>query len=355
MKLYSVLEENGPIVEREVDRPLVTGDAVLLDVTHVGVCHSDTHIREGGYHLNGERMLKLADRGILFPITMGHEIVGRVVEIGDSVVGCKIGDIRLIYPWIGCGQCAHCLAGNDTFCATPRALGVGRPGGYAESVYVPDEKYLLDFGEIDPAWAATLACSGVTAYRATSTVLEGTGPDSPIVVIGAGGVGLTAIAMLRARGHNNICAVDMNVTNLEAATALGASVTVHATEPDPSAQIQAAIGGPAAGVIDFVGSTTTATYSVNILGKGGRLALVGLFGGELIAPTVLMTIKMLTVYGSYLGELRDLHAVLALATSGKLPKIPIEAGVLTAANVEASLDRLTHAGVRGRIVLSPAT
>ena len=353
MKLYSVLEENGPIVEREVDRPAVLGKAVLLDVTHVGVCHSDTHIREGGYHLGGDRMLKLADRGITFPITMGHEIVGRVVEIGDAVVGCRVGDLRLVYPWIGCGECAHCQAGNDTFCATPRALGVGQPGGYAESVYVPDEKYLVDFGGIDAAWAATLACSGVTAYRATSTVLEGVSPESPIVVIGAGGVGLTAIAVLRARGHHNICAVDVNPANLEAATTTGASVTVHATEHDPSAQIQAAIGGPAVGVIDFVGSTITATYAVNILGKGGRLALVGLFGGELIAPTVLTTIKMLTIYGSYLGELRDLHAVLALAANGKLPRIPIETGRLTAADVEHSLDRLTHAGVRGRIVLSP--
>lgn len=351
-KVYAVLEADGPITTLEVDVPAPTGRAVVLEVTHVGVCHSDTHIREGGYHLGNGGFLKLADRGINFPITMGHEIVGRVVAIGDEVVGSAVGDIRLVYPWIGCGECIHCVAGHDPLCARAAAIGVARPGGYAELVSVPDEKYLLDFDGVDPAWAATLACSGVTAYSATTKALEAREPTDPIVVIGAGGVGLMAIATLRARGHRSIIAVDVNSSNLEAALEVGATATVLTTAENPKDEILAACGGFASDVIDFVGSSTTANYAIDVLGKGGRLILVGLFGGELRLATVVVTIKMLSVLGSYLGDLQDLRELLALARGGILPSIPIERGVLDRESIADSLDRLLSGGVRGRIVLS---
>ncbi|GAA4376135.1 alcohol dehydrogenase [Agromyces bauzanensis] len=350
---YAVLEENGPITTIEVDVPPPTGRAVVLEVTHAGVCHSDTHIREGGYNLGNGSLLRLADRGINFPITMGHEIVGRVVAVGEEVVGCAIGDLRLVYPWIGCGECIHCLAGHDPLCARPAAIGVARPGGYAELVSVPDEKYLLDFDGVEPALAATLACSGVTAYSATTKALDAREPTDPIVVIGAGGVGLMAIATLSARGHRSIVAVDVNPANLEAARGLGATTTVLATGENPAEAILAAIGGPASGVIDFVGSSTTANSALDVLGKGGRLILVGLFGGELKVPTVVATIKMLSVLGSYLGDLQDLREMLALARGGQLPSIPIQPGTLDRESVAASLSKLISGEVRGRIVLSP--
>lgn len=352
-KAYAVLEANGPITTLEVDVPAPTGRAVVLEVTHVGVCHSDTHIREGGYHLGDGTLLRLADRGIDFPITMGHEIVGRVVAVGDEVVDSAVGDVRLIYPWIGCGECIHCVAGHDPLCARSAAIGVARPGGYAELVSVPDEKYLLDFDGVDPAWAATLACSGVTAYSATTKALEAREPTDPIVVIGAGGVGLMAIATLSARGHRSIIAVDVNPSNLEAAVDVGATATVLTTGESPHDDILAACGGPASGVIDFVGSSTTANYAVDVLGKGGRLILVGLFGGELRLPTVVATIKILSVLGSYLGDLQDLRELLTMARAGTLPSIPIETGVLDRESISDSLGRLISGGVRGRIVLSP--
>ncbi|MDO8381492.1 MAG: alcohol dehydrogenase catalytic domain-containing protein [Microbacterium sp.] len=354
-KAYAVLEANGPITTIEVDVPPPTGRAVVLEVTHVGVCHTDTHLREGGYNLGNGNLLRLADRGINFPMTMGHEVVGRVVAVGEEVVGCAIGDLRLVYPWIGCGECIHCLAGHDPLCARQASIGVARPGGYAELVSVPDEKYVVDFDGVEPALAATLACSGVTAYSATSKALDAREPTDPIVVVGAGGVGLMAIATLNARGHRNIVAVDVNPANLETARELGATTSVLATGEDSAEAILAAIGGPASGVIDFVGSSSTANSGLDVLGKGGRLILVGLFGGELKAPTVVMTIKMLSVMGSFLGDLQDMREMLALARGGQLPSIPIQRGVLDRESVEGSLSQLVTGGVRGRIVLSPST
>ncbi|CAN5255138.1 alcohol dehydrogenase [soil metagenome] len=350
---YAVFAENGPITAVEIEVPSPSAHGVVLRVTNVGVCHSDTHIREGGYNLGNGTLLRLADRGINFPIVMGHETVGEVVAIGDAVTSCAIGDTRLVYPWIGCGECSHCLAGHDPLCADQRAIGVSRPGGYAELVSVPHEKFVLDFGDIDPGWAATLACSGLTAYSATSKVLQHVSPSQPIVVIGAGGVGLTAIATLKARGHQNICAVDVKESNLEAARRVGASSTVLTSGDQAAADILNTIGEPASGVIDFVGSTPTSNTAVSVLAKGGRLVLVGLFGGELVLPTVLVTIKILSILGSYLGDLQDLKDILELAVSGRLPKIPIENGHLDPQSISDSLSRLVAGGVQGRIVLSP--
>ncbi len=352
---FSVLEADGPIVEVAAEIPHPTGRGVVVEVTEAGVCHSDVHIREGGYHLGDGRMLLLAERGIPFPITMGHEIVGRVVAVGDEVTSTKVGDLRVVYPWIGCGNCLACREGHDPLCATPAAIGVARPGGYASHVAVPDEKYVLPIDGIDPAFAAVLACSGLTSYSATSKVLDGVEADDPIVVIGAGGVGQMAIATLAARGHRAIISVDVNERNLADAVRVGASATVLDDSGDPTEGILAAAGGrPVTRVIDFVGISATAAVGFGVLGKGGRLVLVGLFGGELTIPTVRATIQVITVQGSYLGDLSDLEAMLELARSGRLPQLHIEPGHLDASVVAESLNRLVAGGVSGRIVLSPS-
>ena len=72
-------------------------------MTQCGVCHTDTHLRDGGYDLGSRGKMRLADRGVTYPLVMGHEVVGVVEEIGPDAVGVGIGDVRLIYPWVGCG------------------------------------------------------------------------------------------------------------------------------------------------------------------------------------------------------------------------------------------------------------
>ena len=103
---------------------------------------------------------------------------------------------------------------------------MARHGGYADHILVPDAKYLVDITGLDPSWAATMACSGLTAYSAVNKVLP-LPIDEPIVVIGAGGVGLTAVATLKALGHKRICVVDVSQRNLDIATELGASDVVQ--------------------------------------------------------------------------------------------------------------------------------
>ena len=157
----------------EIDVPSVPprGTEVLLRVVPSEVCHMDTHLRTGGYDLGGRGRLNLVDRGVAYPLVMGHEVVGEVVAGGEAVNGVKVGHTRLVYPWLGCGDCPACVDDRENACAVGRNLGVARPGGYADHLLVPHPRYLIDVEGLDLGWAATLACSGLTAYSAARKVL----------------------------------------------------------------------------------------------------------------------------------------------------------------------------------------
>jgi propanol-preferring alcohol dehydrogenase len=338
------------ISEIHIPTPTPQGTEVLLRVIRSGVCHTDTHLRAGYYDLGSRGKMRLTDRGVPYPLVMGHEVVGVVEATGPDAAGVEIGSTRLIYPWLGCGECTACQAGRENACPRGRNIGVARHGGYADQVLVPDPQYLVDVDGLDLSWAATLACSGLTAYSAARKVLP-LPADVPVVVIGVGGVGLTAIATLSALGHKAICAVDMSEANLAAAESLGASTTVVADTQDLSAKVIASVGGPVSGVIDFVNNSQTAAAAFDMLAKGGRMVQVGLFGGEVTIPTALLALKMLTIEGSFVGTLSELHEVVKLAKQGGIPHIPVSDAELDLPGVTNALDRLTSGGVTGRIVL----
>lgn len=146
--------------------------------------------------------------------------------------------------------------------------------------------------------------------------------DAPVVVIGGGGVGLTAVATLIGRGHRAICAVDLSDAHLAAARELGASTTVSARTNDLSGKVMAATGSPVDAVIDFVNNDQTTSAAFDMLNKGGRMVQVGLFGGEATISTALLTLKMLTIEGSYVDTLAELNEVVALAKRGTAPPHP---------------------------------
>lgn len=351
MHAFAVLSaDDRSIVDIELPTPEPSGTEVRLRVVHSGVCHSDVHLREGSWDLGSAGELDMAS-GQKYPLVMGHETVGVVEAVGPEASGVSVGDVRLVYPWIGCGACEECRAGRENLCATAPALGIVKPGGYADTILVPDARYLLDITGLDQAWAATLACSGLTSFSAARKALPAD-PGAPVLVIGAGGVGLMAIAALRALGHENVIAVDLSERNLELAAELGARATVPANDPKLPQTIFAAAGGAVSSVIDFVNSGTTAPVGFAVLRKGGRMIQVGLFGGELVVPTVLLPLKVATIQGSYVGTLDELRELVDIAKAGGLPHPPITTAELSAASVEASLDRLRAGGVPGRIVLS---
>jgi alcohol dehydrogenase/propanol-preferring alcohol dehydrogenase len=281
---------------------------------------------------------------------MGHETVGEVIALGPEAKGnIKVGDVALVYPWIGCGKCATCLAGDENMCLTPRSLGVYCDGGYADHMTVPHPRYLINVKGLDPVTAAPYACSGVTTYSALKKVENDLA--NPIVIFGAGGLGLMALSLLKAMDGKGAIVVDIDTRKREAAEKAGALGSVDGAAPDALAQIAAKAGGPVRSVIDLVGNAQTAQLGFDCLTKGGKLVIVGLFGGGAPWALPLIPIKAITIQGSYVGNLRETEEVLDLVRTKKVPPIPVTPVPLKGAN-QALLD-LQKGKLVGRAILTP--
>lgn len=353
MKAFAVLSPDSPeIVEIDLKEPSPESHEVLVDLTHSGVCHSDVHIRLGGFDLGSAGFLTINALGNSYPIVMGHEMAGIVAAVGDEVTDVAVGDAVVIYPWLGCGSCTACESGNENSCPNvTNALGISQPGGYAERVLVPHDRYVVPLEGLDPAWGAVLTCSGITAYSAASTALP-EDPEDPVVVIGAGGVGFMAIATLSALGHRNIVVVDRNDSNFERAIELGARKTGVTSDSTTPEELTNLVGAAPAVIIDFVNSGATASLAYASLRTAGTLVQVGLFGGEVTLPTALTALRQIRMIGKYVGGLDDLHQVIKLARDGKLPKIPLLEAEMSLDAVTEALDGLENGTSRGRTVLT---
>lgn len=350
MRSYAIVEFGAPLQVIERATPQPTGTEVLLKVRAAGVCHSDLHIQEGSYDLGGGKKLRFDKRGVNLPLTLGHETVGDVVAIGPEASGVEVGATRLIFPWIGCGTCSVCQGGEERLCTKPRFLGVFRNGGYSDHILVPHPRYLLDIGSLTPAEAAPYACAGLTTYGALKKV----GPillTQPVLIIGAGGLGLMSLTLLKAMGGRGAIVADIAPGKREAATKAGALVTIDPGVPDAVERVSAVAGGPVAAAIDFVGSSATARLGIDALAKGGKYIIVGLFGGDITLSLPLIPLRSITVQGFYLGTLSDMAELLSLVQHGEVARIPIGTRPLEQAN--ATLEDLRAGGLIGRMVLVP--
>jgi alcohol dehydrogenase len=356
MKSFRVAEFNAPLKEIDEPTPQPAGTQVLIKVKAAGVCHSDLHIWEGGYELgHGRKPLSLKDRGVSLPLTMGHETVGEIVGFGPEVTdsdkhGLKVGDIVLAYPWLGCGKCKTCLGGDENMCIVkPSALGVYCDGGYADHLTVRHPKYLINLKGLDPVTAAPYACSGVTTYSALKKVE--TAFDSPIVIIGAGGLGLMAVSLLKAMGGKGAIVVDIDASKREAAEKAGALATVDGSAGDALEQLVKKAGEPIRAVIDLVGNAKTTQLGFDCLTKGGKLVIVGLFGGGATFALPLIPIRAITIQGSYVGNLRETEELLDLVRARKIAPIPVTPMPLAKAN--DALVSLKEGRLVGRAILTP--
>jgi D-arabinose 1-dehydrogenase-like Zn-dependent alcohol dehydrogenase len=348
MLSYDVVEWGKPLERADRETPKPKGTEVLLKLRYCGVCHSDAHIRDGYFELGGGKRLTMSERGINLPATLGHEPYGTIIAAGPEAGDLPMGADRLVYPWTGCGVCVRCRQGSDNFCAAPCCAGLQRPGGYADHLIIPHPRYLIDAGGIDPAWAATLSCSGLSTYAAVAK-LKPIPADEWVAVIGAGGLGLSAISILRAMAHQRIVAVDIDSAKLDAAEKAGAAATVHGGEADAAEKIKQIAGGHLYGAVDLVGRADTASLALAVLRKGGRLILVGLYGGEIPLSLVATIQRALMVQGSHLGSVDELKQVVALAREGRLRPIPIQKRPLS--EVSHALDELKAGGIVGRVVV----
>jgi propanol-preferring alcohol dehydrogenase len=350
MRSFQVCRCGEPLQMVERATPAPTGTQVLLKVIAAGVCHSDIHIWDGFYELGQGKKLDLLQRGIKLPLTMGHENVGEVVAVGPKAKGVKLGARMLAHPWIGCGECAICKTGEEQLCKTPRNLGVFSDGGYSDFVMLPHPRYLFDIGDLDPARAAPLACSGITTYGAlkkAGAIIK----DEPLVIIGAGGLGLMCLALNTMMGHKPAIVVDIDPVKREAAMKAGALAVVDGGAADAAQQIIKLTNGGAWAVIDYVGASKTVQLGVDSITKGGSVIIVGLFGGDITVSTPFFPLRAMAIRGSYVGSLPEMKELLDLVRAKGLPPVPLKTRRLD--EVGGVLDELRAGKVVGRVVLTP--
>ena len=318
---YQFMEHGKPLQKVLQETPKPKGTEVLVRITRSGVCHSDLHIWDGYFDWGNGKRFYVKDRGCVPPFTLGHEPFGIVEDFGSSASRIdkklKKGQRRIVYPWIGCGKCAVCKAGQDNYCVSgSQFLGVNRAGAYSSHLLIPHPRYLVDSAGVEDGFAATLACSGLTTYSAVSKLPE-LGPKDWVAVLGCGGLGLICVSVLRAKGVKNIIACDIDPSKLDAAKKLGAKLVLDTRTPDAAQKLQALAMGNLAGAVDLVGMPATAALGLAALRKGGRYILVGLFGGELAYPMPPLAQRGIGIIGSYVGNLQELKEVVALAKNEK--------------------------------------
>ena len=349
MKSAQIIEPNKPLEINETELPKPNGNQVIVKVRSTGVCHSDLHLWEGGYD-TGDGFMKVTDRGVKFPVTPGHEVVGSVEEIGDSVQGVNIGDLVLVYPWIGCGECTTCEKGDTNLCESPKSLGVFQDGGYAEYVLVPDAKFLAKIDNLDPDAAASLACSGLTAFTAVKKAL--TNSPENILIVGAGGLGLMGVQIANALTKANIICADLDDEKLESAKKLGATHIINTKESDAVKKIMSICNEKGVdSIIDFVNAPPTVKMDLSLIRKRGNIILVGLFGGSVELSLVSIPLKAITIQGAYTGNYNDMLELIKLAQRGVINPIVSKHYKLDDANT--ALNDLKNRKIIGRAVINP--
>lgn len=343
MIAYQTAAPGAPLERTETTTPSPTGNQVLVRMVACGVCHSDIHLHDGEFNLGNDKKLEVGRPGLV----LGHEIFGEVVAIGPDVSGVTIGDRRVVYPWIGCGECPSCRRGDEHLCTPGRGLGTVAQGGFADHVMVPHERYLFDKGDVDDSLASTYACSGLTAYSALKKVGALTEGDE-VVLIGAGGVGMMALQVALAQGLKPIV-VDIDEDKLEAAKALGAKAVFNSGDRATVKEIKKLTSGGAYAAIDFVGAEASVDYGLGCLRKGGKIIIVGLYGGALNIPLPFIPMNARIIQGTYVGSLQEMGELMELVRAGRIAPIKIEERPLD--QVSQALADLKAGKVQGRVVL----
>lgn len=317
---------------------------VLLRVTAAGVCHSDSTVMSWSAE---ELPYEL-------PLTLGHEGAGTVAAVGDGVKDVAIGESFAVYGPQGCGRCVKCAAGEENYCRRAVELGInppglGSPGAMAEYMIVPDARFLVPLGELDPVRNVSLTDAGLTPYHAIKRSLPKLTPGSTAVVIGTGGLGHVAVQLLRALTPARVIALDVNEEKLSLALQVGAHEAVISDEK-AAEKVKDMTGGVGAqAVFDCVGAPPTVATAGECAAVDSDVVLVGIGGGTLPVGFGVLPFEV-SVRSPYWGSRDELIEVFELARHGT---ISVQVETYSLEDAPRAYERLHEGRIRGRAVILP--
>ena len=318
---------------REIPVPKPGPGELLIKLETCGVCHSDLDVKTGSSAPNPP----------IFPITLGHEGVGIVVECGPECRWIEEGT-RVGLPWMhdSCGHCRECLTGHESFCSDAHGHGYNVNGGFAEYAIVKEDYTAIIPDKLSSVAAAPLLCAGVTAYGAI--LKADLGPGKICAIFGCGGLGQYGIQLAKMSGAM-VVAIDTNKDKLRTAIDLGADYAFMATD-DPAAKIRDLGGADAC--INFAPTNRTWQAIVDSINARAWIVSVAQVPDpvELNLEWLLYTGAKIT--GTSVGTRQELRDILRLSDDMDL-KIGIE--TISIGQVNKALDRLEQGKVDGRLVI----
>ena len=309
-----------------------------MRVAASGMCHTELHFKSG-----------LLDLGVA-PVTMGHEVVGRIEAVGEGVSADRVDERVIIYYYLGCLECAYCRVGNEHLCPNLRAeYGFISDGGYAEYVTVPARNAVPLPAVIPDVEAAPIGCGVTTAVHAAKLAEARVGEW--IVIYGVGGVGFGLVQLSHAIGARTI-AVGRSAAKLDKALELGAEVVVNAAEENAAERIRGITEDAGADVVfECVGTEESMQEASAALGRRGRLVFVGYSPDSFSVHPIQLVVFEQKVMGSVGATLDELYEAIDLVERGVVR--PVVDRTLPLEQFESGIDALEGGELVGRAVLVP--
>lgn len=340
---YAAENPSAPLVPYTFERRALRDNDVAMEILYCGVCHSDLHQARNDWGNS------------IYPVVPGHEIVGRVTEVGKAVSKFKVGDAVAVGCMVdSCQECDQCHHGEEQFCRdgmTPTYNGVDRvngdisKGGYSKHVVVREEFVLSVPEGLDLAKAAPLLCAGITTYSPLRT--WGAGPGSRVGVVGLGGLGHMAVKLAVGLGAT-VTVIGRNKSKAADAIALGADAFLESTDADAMAQ--------AVNAFDLIIDTVPVEHDVMpympLLDIDGSLVIVGQIGPIAPPQTIPMVFGRRNLTGSLIGGIAETQEMLDFcARKNILP----ECEMIRMDQINEAFERMERSDVRYRFVIDMST
>lgn len=311
---------------------------VVIEVSAAGLCHTELHFLSG-----------LLDLGV-HPLTLGHEVVGRVAKLGTGVSDVKEGDRVIVYYYVGCGRCRHCLVGDENLCDALRAeYGFISDGGFAEAIKVPARNCVPLPESVADERAAPIGCSVTTAVHAMNLARVSRG--DVVLVYGVGAVGFGIVQLARASGAE-VIAVGRKASKLEKARQLGAHHAIDGSREPVAERVREITGGHGADVImELVATKPTMEESWKAIAKRGRLVFIGYSQDSFTVHPIQLVITEASVSGSVGNTLAELREAVELARRGTVDTVVDR--TIGLEDFQSGIDALERGELIGRAVLKP--